>query len=295
MGYLFLCIAIMAGAAKGYCGKKTSGCMQNTEDAILTNCVRMILCVIIGFFVILAGGNLLGLRPDGTLLLISALSGVSTAVFAVSWLICVKKSAYMMLDIFLLLGVLIPLFGSSLFFGESIKVTQWIGIAVLFAAVLIMGSYNHSVKGKLTPATLVLLLVCGISYGISDFSHKLFVKSLPDHSAAVFSFYTYVFSAVVLCMVLFLLRRKENAGPKMEIKKILIYILIMSACLFVNSYFKTLAADRMNAVLMYPLSQGGSLILSTLMSTFLFSEKLTAKAIVGILMAFAGLMIINLL
>ena len=77
-------------------------------------------------------------------------------------------------------------------------------------------------------------------------------------------------------------------------KKIFLYIFIMSVCLFANSYFKTLAAGYLNAVLMYPLSQGGALILSAIMSATLFKEKLTAKAIIGIFVAFAGLLVINL-
>jgi multidrug transporter EmrE-like cation transporter len=69
----------------------------------------------------------------------------------------------------------------------------------------------------------------------------------------------------------------------------------MALCLFANSYFKTLAAARLDAVLMYPLNQGAALILSSAMASLLFREKLTAKAIAGIVLAFAGLVIINLL
>ena len=35
MGYLFLMIALLAGATKGYCGKKTSGYTDNFGDAVL--------------------------------------------------------------------------------------------------------------------------------------------------------------------------------------------------------------------------------------------------------------------
>ena len=45
----------------------------------------------------------------GVLLLISAVSGISTAVFVVSWLLCIKKSAYMLVAVFQMLGLLIPI------------------------------------------------------------------------------------------------------------------------------------------------------------------------------------------
>ena len=69
----------------------------------------------------------------------------------------------------------------------------------------------------------------------------------------------------------------------------------MALCLFANSYFKTLAARHLNAVLLYPLNQGCALILSAIMSTVLFKEKLTLKAAIGMISAFAGLLIINIL
>ncbi len=70
---------------------------------------------------------------------------------------------------------------------------------------------------------------------------------------------------------------------------------VMAICLFLNSYFKTLAAEYLDTVLLYPLNQGLALVLSTVMATALFREKLTTKAIFGILTAFAGLIIINLI
>lgn len=69
----------------------------------------------------------------------------------------------------------------------------------------------------------------------------------------------------------------------------------MAICLYANSYFKTLASEHLSAVLLYPLNQGCALILSAVMAAVLFRERLTAKAVFGILTAFAGLLIINVL
>lgn len=73
------------------------------------------------------------------------------------------------------------------------------------------------------------------------------------------------------------------------------YILVMAICLFLNSYYKTLAAFYMPSVILYPLNQGLALILSTVMSAVFFKERITLKAIIGILTAFVGLLFINLL
>lgn len=295
MGYLFLSIALFAGATKGFCGKKISGYTENVRDSVLANIIRMVLCIVIGLTMILFEGNITQLASSPEILLFSALSGISTAVFVVTWLISVKKSAYMMLDVFLMLGVLVPLIAGEIIFNEQIKLTQWVGLAVLFVAVIIMCSYNNTVKSKLTLPALLLLLVCGISNGVTDLSQKLFVKRLPDVPASVFNFYTYIFAVIALSVTFFLMKKTGKSESKSAPPQMYGYILVMAVCLFANSYFKTLAAEHLDAVLLYPLNQGVALILSTVMSATLFHEKITAKAVVGIIIAFIGLLIINVL
>lgn len=295
MGYLFLVFALLAGVTKGYCGKKTSGFLSGFRDSMMANMIRMGLCIVIGFLIVLFGSDLQALAPSGKLLLISALSGVFTSVFVVSWLVSVKKSAYMMLDVFLMLGVLIPLLASSIFFRERIDLTQWIGIAILFVAVIIMCSYNNSIKEKLTLPALLLLIACGAANGIADFSQKLFVKQLPEVPASVFNFYTYVFAAITLVIAYLLMKPQGQETGKANFKKVAGYILVMAICLFANSFFKTLAANHLDSVLLYPLNQGAALILSSAMSALLFKEKLTAKCIIGLVIAFVSLIIINVL
>lgn len=295
MGYLFLLIALLAGACKGYCGKKTSGYTNGFRDAILANTIRMLVCMAIGLVLILASEGVSALNPSTETILISALSGVSTAVFVVSWLISVKKSAYMMLDIFLMLGVLIPLVASNVFFNEGITPTQWLGMAVLFAAVVIMCSYNNSIKARLTLSSFVLLMICGVANGVADFSQKVFTKCIPDGSVAVFNFYTYVFAAVILLVCYGVSCKSKPSDNSTDIKKMVGYILIMALCLFANSYFKTLASRYLRAVLLYPLNQGCALILSAVMASVFFKERITSKAVIGIVTAFIGLLIINLL
>ena len=42
MRYLFLSISLLAGATKGYCGKKMGDFAANAQSAVLLNLVRMI-------------------------------------------------------------------------------------------------------------------------------------------------------------------------------------------------------------------------------------------------------------
>lgn len=299
MGYLFLMLAILAGMTKGYCGKRTSGYVKEYRDAMLANSIRMVLCIIIGFVLLIIQNRLPLLKINTQILLITLFSGICTSVFVVSWLLSVRKGAYMMMDVFLMMGVIVPLALSSILFNETVRPNQWIGLAILLVAVFIMCSYNNSIKEKMTVSSLILLIICGITNGLSDFSQKLFVKTVEGGSVSVFNFYTYVFSALALILFYIFSSRanksESSTPPGQLMRRIGLYILIMSISLFAYSYFKTLAAGILPAAELYPLSQGIGLISATFMSSLLFKEKLTAKCIVGTVIAFIALLIINLL
>ena len=299
MGYLFLLLSLTAGVTKGYCGKRTSGFISGFRDAMLASTVRMGICVAVGLILVLLQGDGSRLSPTGPMLFYAAVFGVSTAVSVVTWMVAVKKSAYMMMDIFMMLGVSIPLVGGSIFLGEPIKTTQWLGLVILMAAVVLICSYNNTIKTKITPYDLLILIVSGATNGIVDLSSKLFVKRVENCSPSVFNLYAYAFAGITL-LVWFLLTTPRHADPHLPapmqtVGRVFPYVAVMALCLYACSYFKTLAAAHLDAVLLYPLSQGASLILSTVMAAVLFREKITVKAVIGIATAFVALLIINVL
>ena len=296
MSYVYLIIAMLAGAAKGYCGKRTSGRINGWHNAISANLLRMGLCILIGFGVVAFSGELAGLIPSWKALGIYALSGISTSVFVVTWLVAVRTSAYVLMDVFLTLGVVVPMILGSLCYGEAIRWNHWLGLAVLLGATLILGSFNNGIKQKLTGKAFLVMLLSGVANGFTNFSQKMLKYEIPGGSAAVFNFYTYVFSAASLAVVLLLLRTSaEEKNQPSPIPKVMGYIVVMAIALFVNSYFMTEAAAGIPSSVLYPMQKGISLILSGLMATFFFKEKMTLKAVCGLVLTFVGLLIINML
>ena len=295
MGYLFLSLALIAGATKGYCGKKMGNAAVNVGSAVLLNLFRMLLCIPLCLLLISFEGNISAIAPTAEILSVSAISGVSTAVFVASWLLAVRKSAYMMVDVFLTLGTLVPVISGYFLFSEAIGTARWIGFFILLAAVIIMCSYNNSIKVKLTPASLIMLIAAGLANGVTSVSQKLFIKGSPGLPVSVFNLYTYIFAALTLFVFFLLFRiREKPIFDKEATKRPFLYVFIMALMLASHSYFTTLAAGHLDSAVLYPMSQGISLVLATLMATFFFGEKFKLKAGVGIALAFAALMLINL-
>lgn len=300
IGYLFLGIALIAGTTKGYCGKKISGKVTSLADTALVNTGRMIFCIIIGilFTILQDGFSALSINP--TTLWISIISGVCSALFVISWLFSIKQSAYMMVEVFLLIGTIIPITLSAILFDEKIRWMQGIGIAILFVAVYIMSTYNTTIKGKMSIKAIIPLIIAGVANGFADFSQKMFLKLQDTDVASAFNLYTYIFAAIILLIFYIFLRirsqkKQEKTNDLKVIRQNWIYILIMSICLFANSYFKTLAGKYISATQLYPLNQGVAVILSLLMASIFFKEKINLKCIIGICLAFIALLFINVL
>ena len=297
MGYLFSLISVFACTTKGFCGKKISAYTKEYRSAMLSNSLRMLICIAIGAVFVVIDGGFSAFSVSGKVLLISALSGVMTSLLVISWLFSVRRGAYMMVDVFITLGVTVPIVLSSIFFKEEIRLNQIIGLIILFSATFIMCSYNNQIKTKLTLSTIGLLVLTGVSNGLADFSQKLFIKEADGALVSSFNFYTYIFSALTLIIFFCLtIDRKKGIGESVEaVKKSYLYIIIMAIALFATSYFKTLAAKYLSAAELYPLNQGTLLILSAFMSAIFFGEKIKLKCVIGIVLAFIGLIIMNVL
>ena len=300
MGYLFCLFALLVGVTKGYCGKKTSGTVTTLPGTMLFNAVRMLICIPIGFLCVLIYTGSPSLAIDGKTLLISVLSGAATSCFVVSWIACVRKGAYMMVDVFLTLGVIVPVVLCRIFFDEAVRWNQILGILLLAAAAYIMCSYNKSIgKAKIKLSSVLLLTFCGAANGLTSFSQKWFrYESSADVS--LFNFYTYIFSAVILiaCWLTVRAAHPDQSGGTIDRKTLIRlggYVTVMSLCLFLHSLFSTMAAGYLASSQLYPLMQGGSLVLSMLMSAVFFGEKINLRCIIGIGVTFAALLCINLL
>lgn len=296
MGYIFLAIALLTNNIKGYCGKQMSRYSAKLNDTLLICFFRMLMCIGTSAVILAVTGGFFGLEITPKLIGYAAFSGISTAILVAAWLFAANSSGYMMLEVFQMLGVGVTILMSFVFYQEEITVRDLIGFAVLVFAAYLM---HAGTKVKPTLKTLAVVILCGLANGMTDFSQKAFIYSGLDTTTAQFQLCSYVFAAVTLIVLYTAMtagkKPEDNDGGAVAIlKKTWYFVLIMAVCLYGNSFFKTEAANYLSAAKLYTLSQGGTMAIGTLMSAFLFKEKLTLKSGISIAITFLGLLIINL-
>jgi uncharacterized membrane protein len=296
MGYIYLAIALLTNNIKGYCGKQMSRFSAKLNDTLLICFFRMLMCIGTSAIILAVTGGFFGLEITPKLIGFSAFSGISTAILVAAWLFAANSSGYMMLEVFQMLGVGVTILMSFVFYQEEITVRDIIGFCVLVFAAYLM---HAGTKVKPTFKTLAVVILCGLANGMTDFSQKAFIYSGLDTTTAQFQLCSYVFAAATLIALYTAMtagkKPEDNDGGAVAIlKKTWYFVLIMAVCLYGNSFFKTEAANYLSAAKLYTLSQGGTMAIGTLMSAFIFKEKLTLKSYASIAITFIGLLIINL-
>ena len=289
MGYLSILISLVAGSSKGFLGKKISGKVHSVRGSVWVNLLRMLFCIVISLILLPMeekGGSLL---PDGAAYAVGSLAGLFLSVFTITWLLAVQKGAYMLISVAQMFGVVVTLLCSFAVFRESVSPLQLLGMGLLVAAVIIMGSYSRSIKGALSPVAVLLVVLCGLSSGLYDFTLKLFT-AYSASSISALNLLTYAVSAVLLGGFLLLPKREEKVKDAFSFKAMVLPILFMAIFLFLNSYFKALATEYLTSTQVYPIYQAGGLILGALMSAFFFEEKITPRCVIGLILAFVAIL-----
>ncbi len=288
LSYVFLFLALIAGSVKGYCSKITSNKVSTVKNISLMHALRMFLCIVIGsLFVLISSGFSGFVLEDTKSLLVCLFSGFSTSFFIITWVLSVKKSAFAMLDVFLILSTLIPIVLSKIFWNVDISLMQIVGFSILLFAVIFMFVYNNKVKSRMTIKDIAVLILCACFNGCTEFAQKLRIYTCFNSlSAYTFSFYTYLFSFLILALVIILtgLKDKKEEDEKLEVKSVFWWVVVLSVCLFLHTLFNSLIVDLSPSV-QYPLSHGLGLVIAMLLGHFCYDEKINKYSLIGIALA----------
>lgn len=321
MVYLIVFIALLVSAIKGYCGKKASTYVAQPIDAVLFNSLRMMICILIGIALVFLDGARAYLLPERGMLLICILAGVSNSMFLIGWMLAVRQNALVTVDVSLTLGSLIPSILCALLFAEPLSLPKMLGFALIVVATVILAKQSKSGKkhNKRRVIGFLLLLAAVVGEGMTSFSQQLYKHFYTEGGAradgvfypkTIYHFYTYVISALTLCLVLLIyklvLARKARqtdvsaAGGKLLQRlplRVLGLITVMAISIFAANYLQTVATSDygMPSQILYPILKGGSLISTNLVAMIFFGEKITRRSVLGSLIALAGMLLMNVL
>lgn len=295
-GLLLVFLSALSNVCKALAGKRSSRDVVKLPDIILTNAIRMSLCTVIGLAVVLVTQGASALAVCPATLWSALLYAFALASNVTLWIICIRVTAYIHLDIFGAMSIVVSILLCLLFLDESATLLQIVGALLMLAANGVTCLEKRRVGDKLTFRSLLPLLGLMITGGLIDFAMKIYNHLSTADSSAAFNFYAFAFTAAFLFAGLAFVtrRRSPDRVDSAVIRRVFPFTAIMAVTMFLTSFTKTLAGGMLPAVVLIPIYNGMAIILSVLAAAFLLKEKPSRGTLLAVCLSFAAIVMINL-
>lgn len=202
-------------------------------------------------------------------------------------------SMFMMLG-----GMLVPFFYGILFLREEVTIGKILGSILLTFFIVLQAIWQNNPSENDKSSTkklkylffalcIVIFFVNGMT-GVIAKAHSISNGAVDESSFTVmYCALTSILSLVVLFISLFNKRKEKLLLIKSSLKlKPLIIMIILGAVAYGGNFLLLLASNKVPASIQFPIVSGGVIVLSALVSNFIFKEKLSKKEWILILGAF---------
>ncbi len=298
MVYILLGSILLLRVAQKITGKSCSKLMPtDLREIIAYMSIRMGISAVTAFAVLIIAGNFINqfinMPPLGWL--ISTLTGLSLTVSTVCMLLAMKKTSVVLASLFGAAGLLVPTIAGIFIYGQSVAIGQWIGILFLFVATIFLSSSSKDTNGKITLKTLLLLFGEMLANGSTMLLQTLYKNYVPNGSVSLYSFLQFALPALILFLVALIWSAKNKSPIPKTDKRLLGYTVIAAAAVFGISQISTIASALIPVAVLFPISDGGGMVISAVVAALIFKEKWTVKSVCGITIGVAAIIMIKLL
>lgn len=295
MEYIFILLAVMCFSAQFAFTKLYEGRIGQSTT---------------GTLVMLTGSSLVGalifFTVKGFQISYSPISLIWAVVFAVImlpyYLIGIKVLSLGSLAIYsmfmMLGGMLVPFFYGIIFLNEAVTVGKILGTVFLTLFIVLQAVWQGNSEEKQSDKRkrrlfFILCIVIFFINGMTGVVAKAHAESAGAVDESSFTVICCLLTSALslLAMLISFLRGTKDKLPiirkTLELKPIII-MLFLGGAAYGGNFLLLLAADKVPASIQFPLVSGGVIVLSALVSAFIFKEKLTKKEWISVAGAFAS-------
>jgi len=182
------------------------------------------------------------------------------------------------------LSVVIPTFGSIFIWSEIPNTYQYFGIGLTLIAIVLLSNFSFVRDKRSAHWLLALSVFCVL--GFNDFLMKIFDSLRPLSEKNPFMFVLFGFSGVVSWV--FILQQKIPVH-RPEIG----WGSLLGIPNLFTTFFFILALKQLPGVEVFPMVNIGIILLSILLGTFIWHEKLTLREWLGFVLAISAVALLN--
>ena len=246
-------------------------------------------------------------------------SAISAILFGID-LFCgieaIKGCSLVVANTFANGGLIISVAASYIWFGEDVSAFQIAGLVVFFVSVYLLSVTKKEEKDKkITPKTLILLIIDLIANGAVMVVQKYFALKVEGGNTAVFSLFTFLLCAVIMAVCALVVRlrptdpapvlsapvlsapeRSENTKPDKKpflCAKLVICAAALALALFAINYLVTEMGHYVDSVVLFPVSSAISVLITALVGAIAYKEKPNAFGIAGIILGLVSIILLR--
>lgn len=185
------------------------------------------------------------------------------------------------------LSVAVPVAAAIVIWGEIPGAMRAIGLALALTSVPLLAQGDALRNAEKSARKVPILLMHFVAMGVMGVAFKAYRESVPEGAGPVFLTFTYGVAAV--CSVGIAAARSGRPD-----KRDIVTGLVLGAINLGSKFALMVALVALPAIVVFPVSTTGILILSTAAAMILWQERYRARAILGLVLALLALILISL-
>ncbi len=188
-------------------------------------------------------------------------------------------------------SVLIPLLFTTIFWHDHLVWYQFLGIAIMLAAFVIINLQSDAfvIKEKSYFLWIALLFLSNGIYGVLMDAHQRVMQQTQRNEMIIITFFS---SALISLIYLFATQKKRSLKVFSMDKKVWLYILLSSIAAATGVYTMMVLLGSMTPAIFYTIENGAVLALTILLGYLVFHEKINRRMIVGISLCIVSLVLL---
>ena len=255
-----------------------------------------VFCVLEGVAIAVITLAFIGFRfsPSPLTWLIGVLNAAALLCYNTSMIKASERGSYAFMCIsYLFGGLIVPLVYNSASLGNPISIWQIIAIAVMLLSFVLMNYEDINLHN--TPVSYYVY--CALLF-ISNGAYGTFLKMQSVNNDAESTQMIIITFALmgVMAFITLLLKEKKSTLAAFKINKSAIVPLVL--CLIIAAAAINLLVyilPLIDLALLFPVEDGGVMVVSALFSIFIFKEKTTPLKICGMLLAVISIVSLSIL
>ncbi len=283
MNYLLLLTSVLLGTGKNAVSKYAGGQFSGLRNLFKTNIVT----AVIGIAVFSLTGINTAIFFNPLALLLAVFYGIFTMFSQMLFIKAVEYSSTAVCSLIYSMGFILPTLFSVLVLSEPFGLLKGVGILLILLSFVLVSNVKGGNTHKLYFAFLAMT-----ASGIIGIIQKLIARVGVDIPTTTYLFLAFIVMLTVsiggLCLP------NHASGSQKINRRFLVTAALLGICVVFANSINTVLAGKMPGVIFFTCVNGGTIILSAIVSKLLFKEMLNNKQLCGIGIGIAAILAIVL-